>query len=781
MEVDRSQAERFIINLTGDDSAPTSLELDWATFHDNEDLNPDSPVFRVRGTLVTVWDKLIKANKQGSGVFVTINESNGKSFLDLDIIRIRAIFIDDDGNDPPVTRDSIKHRLDPSTTVQSCHGQHNYFLVAAGETTDDFTHIQKSLAKKFDTDKTICNLGRVMRLPGTIHMKDPTKPFLVKLLRADDTEYTLKEIVEAFEILPTPVMKKAAKERAKATPDVEEERVKRARAYIAKMGPAVQGDGGDQHTFKVASVLVRDFDLDDDRALPLFQEWNETCRPQWSEEDLETKLVNARAYSKKDAGNKLVDYSHLREAIIRSGTTVAAVETYRPIRPLWENGQFAANKGPLVHYVPSGKKEGDQWIQTQPTGQMIANAAEDLVRYCNTTVFSYAGFGSRYFSISDRNIATPTTRELLMPDVRELCKSMMAGFAPTPETFTTAEQHLRAMPYKGSDLPQLRWEGEKHMALHELPLPAEGDWSAHQEFISRVSCAETVMAWTWTCFLPVKETGREALLFFGKGQDGKSYWCETLMRFLGPVATASEILKGENRFELANLLNKRLAYFGDFRNPRPIHSKIMREIISGAYLFTEGKGKDGQSFYFHPRCLLTTNVEPRISRSDRAEYTRIRRVNVDSIPDNQGDQNWPEKLLAQMPAFLFECRKVYERMMKGRAGQDLPITPACVEALKGGEAALAEDFDYLAERLEVTGVADDVVSSRRLSELMEKAHYKEWVRKDAYRWLRSQGATNKQEDGTDVYITVKKGDKSVRGWTGIKEREGGSRFEGVGN
>lgn len=801
----RDEANQFISALTGYDDAASTIPLDFATFSDNKKLRPNAPTFRVRGTLDTLWDQLTQANEAGSGIFVTINASDGRTFHAASINAIRAFFVDDDGNDPPVTYETlVALGLAPSITVQSRNGQHSYWLTPPGEDLSDFKPLQKALALKFGTDKAVSDPGRVMRLPGFNHVKDPSNPFPVRIVQIQEVEYTIKEIVDAFGI-PVPAAAKAKKSTAlvkakKVSPSAlqEEERVKRARAYITKMGPAIQGSNGDQHTFKIASVLVRDFSLDDDRALELFKEWNLTCEPPWSEDDLVLKLDNARQYGNGEFGSKTVDDEAFRAAIMRGsarlgemavsgkprageiidgefveGKPVTGELIFRPQRPEWSIDQFAANRGPLVHYIP-GKQDGE-WLQTQPTGQMVANAADLLVYYCNTAVVSYPGFGLRYYEVSEKNIATPSTRELLTPAVRELCQSMMGGFSPTPETFTTAEQHIRALPQRGSDLPLTRWEGEGHMSLHELPSPKEGDWSAHKEFTERCSCPDTLMAWVWSCFLPEDQTGREALLLFGNGNDGKSEWCRALMLFMGPVATASEILKGENRFELANLVAKRLVYFGDFRNPRPIHSKVMREVISGAFLFMEGKGKDGQSAYFHPRCLLSTNVEPRITTSDRAEFTRIRRINVASLEKNEGDRAWPKKLLQQMPAFIFECKKVYDRMVTG--GKDIPITEACRLALRGGEEALSEDFDYLAERIEITGKEDDYITSKQLSDLMEKAHYKEWIRKDAYRWLRARGAKNKTPDGKEIFVTVR--GRSQRAWKGVKEIESGL-FEGIG-
>lgn len=72
-------------------------------------------------------------------------------------------------------------------------------------------------------------------------------------------------------------------------PDLSE-RQRRARAYIAKMPAAVEGQGGDQQTFVVACRLVIGFALPVEEALPLLLEYNQRCQPPWNEKDLVHKL-----------------------------------------------------------------------------------------------------------------------------------------------------------------------------------------------------------------------------------------------------------------------------------------------------------------------------------------------------------------------------------------------------------------------------------------------------------------------------------------------------------
>ena len=79
----------------------------------------------------------------------------------------------------------------------------------------------------------------------------------------------------------------------------------RARRYMGGVPPAIQGQGGDAHTYRVACILVWDFALSKAEAWPLFQEWNRGCQPPWSDADLEAKLDRALKYGTGALGSKL--------------------------------------------------------------------------------------------------------------------------------------------------------------------------------------------------------------------------------------------------------------------------------------------------------------------------------------------------------------------------------------------------------------------------------------------------------------------------------------------
>jgi hypothetical protein len=77
-----------------------------------------------------------------------------------------------------------------------------------------------------------------------------------------------------------------------------------ARNALNQHGPAIEGEGGDLHTFRAGALLLNDFALTEEEAWPLFTAWNETCEPPWNERDLRAKLRGGAKYGTAPYGCK---------------------------------------------------------------------------------------------------------------------------------------------------------------------------------------------------------------------------------------------------------------------------------------------------------------------------------------------------------------------------------------------------------------------------------------------------------------------------------------------
>lgn len=103
----------------------------------------------------------------------------------------------------------------------------------------------------------------------------------------------------------------------------------RARAYLRRMGGAVQGQGGDNKTLDAACRLVRGFALDRATALELLREWNTTCVPPWSTEELDAKISHAEQYGTEAYGSYRDQPPPPRAAVV-SFPAAATPATRRP-------------------------------------------------------------------------------------------------------------------------------------------------------------------------------------------------------------------------------------------------------------------------------------------------------------------------------------------------------------------------------------------------------------------------------------------------------------------
>jgi Protein of unknown function (DUF3631)/RepB DNA-primase from phage plasmid len=135
-------------------------------------------------------------NGNGAAVWVMINEGDGgKVRRKENVRRVRAVFADLDGSPlQPV----MACELEPHIVVESSPGRFHAYWLTDGLPLDRFEGVQRRIATMFNGDHII-DLCRVMRLPGLRHQKDPTKPFMVRIVhQAERLPYSAAEILRTF-------------------------------------------------------------------------------------------------------------------------------------------------------------------------------------------------------------------------------------------------------------------------------------------------------------------------------------------------------------------------------------------------------------------------------------------------------------------------------------------------------------------------------------------------------------------------------------------------------
>ena len=73
--------------------------------------------------------------------------------------------------------------------------------------------------------------------------------------------------------------------------------------WLKNRPPAIEGQGGNNHTFVTATVL-QNYGLSEEKALEVMLEyWNDKCEPPWDHEELKGIVENGFKYAKKKAGS----------------------------------------------------------------------------------------------------------------------------------------------------------------------------------------------------------------------------------------------------------------------------------------------------------------------------------------------------------------------------------------------------------------------------------------------------------------------------------------------
>jgi hypothetical protein len=211
---------------------------------------------------------------------------------------VRHVFLETDDNGEQLV-ETIGGRRDlptPSYTIESSPNRLHVLWRVTGFTTEGVERLQKHLARELRTDPAATPCSQTTRLPGYRNQKRTPTHLVTVQYHGTGERYTL----EAFPAPPDPPPPPPRPVLARQTTSLGV--VERARRYLARVEPAVAGQHGDLHTFRVCCRIVRGFALSEEEAMAVLTDWNSRCEPPWSERELRDKIDRARRYGKEQIG-----------------------------------------------------------------------------------------------------------------------------------------------------------------------------------------------------------------------------------------------------------------------------------------------------------------------------------------------------------------------------------------------------------------------------------------------------------------------------------------------
>jgi hypothetical protein len=168
--VDLAAAARFF-DVVAEGEAVT-----FQTFDDGPDPKRKGLAQIEHGDVETLAARLSRLNLAGAGIFWMVNRGDGEGRASGNVTGVRALFVDLDGAPlQPV----LAAGVEPHAVVESSPGRWHVYWLTKGCELEQFKPAQKALAAKFGGDPSVCDLPRVMRVPGFLHRKG--EPFQTRV------------------------------------------------------------------------------------------------------------------------------------------------------------------------------------------------------------------------------------------------------------------------------------------------------------------------------------------------------------------------------------------------------------------------------------------------------------------------------------------------------------------------------------------------------------------------------------------------------------------------
>ena len=166
------------------------------------------------GTLEELRPWFEAENAKGMGVFYAVNSMMpGKRGRDY-VQSVEAYYVDVDGIPDRYAKDMkseemLMSPLPPTVIVYTKNGvQALWDVMGAPTDAEQYKRVEMGVIVAFNGDRNAKDIARVLRMPGTFHLKNPDEPYLCSVMyQDDDVVYSVDDVMEAY---PPPSEQEAA-------------------------------------------------------------------------------------------------------------------------------------------------------------------------------------------------------------------------------------------------------------------------------------------------------------------------------------------------------------------------------------------------------------------------------------------------------------------------------------------------------------------------------------------------------------------------------------------
>jgi putative DNA primase/helicase len=439
--------------------------------------------------------------------------------------------------------------------------------------------------------------------------------------------------------------------------------VKAARRYIAKVPPAIEGSEGDKHTFRTAGQMLA-FGLTTDEVFMIMQEWNDTCSPPWTDDELRTKINSAATNGTPRAAKRVVTDADL---VTWGGDNPIPFDVASPPHCLPHTDLGNARR--LVHYhhndirfVPSigwHVWAGSHW-QMDATGQAMRFAKSTAERI--------------HLEADHCRRKNRDTKDLFKWSVASESSARLESMlqvASTEAAIVASPDDLDRDPFlfnvqNGTiDLRsgQLRPHDRNDLLTRVSPISFDPDAACptFDAFMSRIfvnrPLADYVMTVLGHCL-----TGDISLehlwVCYGGGANGKSTLLAIIQHIMASYAgSAPESLlmvgREEHPTELADLQGRRLVIASETESNARLKIQLIKRLTGDPTIKARRMRQDFYEFGRTHKTLMMTNNKPRVRENSEAVWRRLKLIPFSvEIPQSERDAQLGQKLKAEASGIL---------------------------------------------------------------------------------------------------------------------------------
>lgn len=224
---------------------------------------------------------------------------------------------------------------------------------------------------------------------------------------------------------------------------------------------------------------------------------------------------------------------------------------------------------------------------------------------------------------------------------------------------------------------KLSWiDDSKIDSADETNIPT---WSkVRDSFVNSEYSFKQFAAWVWIMFdEDACDNNRQCLWLYGDGFDGKSTIINTLKHIINNDKTKEHGCGSlaatymDSQFWATSVVDRVLVCVNEVTDSRFLSHSNVHQWLGGDSVSIEAKGKTPYSKVLKARCIIASNPEPIITKSENNEITRIIPIriakshfSIDKLNSNSSIEKntFKDDLFSERWNFLKYCKKSFDEM-----------------------------------------------------------------------------------------------------------------------